>query len=245
MNKKYGIWRAFWGLFFLAAAAAVALSAAGIFTFGINIGWLLLIIFLSAIGIGSLVKLQWFGFFMPAAGIITILATQTDLVNLSGRGIGTLWATAALVAIGFSILFHRRWGSHNSHKYRGDYDKVIDEADGEETTVHVSFGSTIKYINSEDFRRAVLECQFGAIKAYFDNAKIKGDSAVIEINGSFSGVELFIPRNWRVVNDLHANLAGVEEKNGHGSRSSDSEKGGKTVTLVGNINLAGVEITYV
>jgi hypothetical protein len=259
-RKKYTVWRIFWGLFFIVAAAAVVLSALGILTFGINIGWLVLSIFLAAIFLRSLFSLHWFGVFIPAAGIITILARATDTIVLTDSAIGAVWTAAVLLAIGFSVLFHRQYKSYHWHHHKAafhgapydrnphtgrKYDKhehVINSEDDSEIFVDVNFGSTVKYINTKDFRHAALKSNFGSITAYFDNADIQTDKAVIEINGSFSGIELYLPKTWQVVNNINCSLAGVEEKN---SPRPPLGPDPKAVTLIGSLNLSGLEIIYV
>ncbi|GHU08463.1 membrane protein [Alphaproteobacteria bacterium] len=238
-------WRVFIGMLFLLAAAAVVCSALNIITLGINVGWLLLTILLAAIAVAGLVKLNWFGLFMATAGIVTVVSTQTDYLPQLDGHIGTLWIVAVLVSIGFSILFHRRhsWYKSFHGERKGDkYETVIDAVDDTEINVDVNFSSTIKYINSNDFRRARLDCNFGSITVYFDNAAIKGDSAVIDIDSSFSGLELYVPKEWNIIDDLSKTGAGISFKN---NRRGYDKKDEKTVTLTGNLNLSGIEIVYI
>lgn len=245
-TKKNTAWRILWGLFFLIAAAGVILSALNIITFGFSIGWVLLCALLAAISIASLIKFNWFCTFMSAAGILTILICQTDYLPLETNVIFPIWCTATLLSIGFSILFHRNnqyrlvnhieCGSHN------EYEQIINSEDNSEIAVDVNLGSTIKYVNTDDFKYALLKCNLGSIKAYFDNAVIKGDSATIEIRGSLSGIELYIPKNWTIANSVNATLSGVEE---HNNRRNFDGKDEKTIYLTGSLTMSGVEITYI
>ena len=102
-----------------------------------------------------------------------------------------------------------------------------------------SFGSSIKYINSEDFRGAGIHCSFGAMKVYFDHAEVPQGQAAVKLDVSFGGVELYIPRSWQVVNHLSAAFGGVDEK---GRCQPDG-----TVSLVlnGKVSFAGVTIIYI
>jgi len=74
---------------------------------------------------------------------------------------------------------------------------------------------------------------------YFDNATMSNNNAIIRINASFSGVELYIPKNWRVENKTNVFLASIDEKN------RNNEIITNTLTLVGDINFSGVEIIYI
>ncbi|MDR1196957.1 MAG: hypothetical protein LBL08_01630 [Candidatus Nomurabacteria bacterium] len=242
--RRFGVWRVFWGLLFLVAAATIVLSLLDVFTLsGIsNIGWLVLAIFLAALTIASLFRLKWFGLFLPLAGIATIANYQTEYLSVSDSTIGAIWAVAGLAAIGFSILFHRRRYWHHRRKNRPSprHNKTTEDSD---ISIDVNFGSAIKYVESDDFRHARIDCNFSSVKIYFDNASIKGDKATIDLlDASFSGLELYIPSAWRIVNNVHCSLAGIEEKN---QRRRFDPKDEKIVELTGELNLSGVEIIYV
>ncbi|MCL2085412.1 hypothetical protein FWH09_00515 [Candidatus Saccharibacteria bacterium] len=240
-KRRIGIGRVFWGMFFLFAATAVILSMLDVVTFGINIGWLLLTTFLAAIAMASMFRLEWFGVFMPVAGILTIGILKTDYLDFIGiRGIWPIWIAAVLLAIGFSILFRRR-GKIMS-EIIGDDDEVIDHADDEEIEVNVNVGGIIKYVNSDDFRKAYIKCNVGGVKVYFDNAKIKGKSATIEISGMMSGIKLYVPKEWKIVNEVNCTAAGIEEKN---KRADIDAKKEKMVYLKGSLTAAGAEIVYI
>lgn len=255
-------WRVFWGMFFVVAATAVTLSAFDIFNFaGLNIGWIILIIFLIALSVASLFKLNWFGLFMSAAGIVTILNYHTDYLDLTGQNIGIVWTVAVLLTIGFSILFHHGhyyyykkfhgsdWGPANPDdndeapegRTHDKHARVENHADGQKIYASASFGETVKYVNTDNFEYALFQCNLGAVKAYFNEAKIVGDSATIEVNGSLCGFELYVPKEWNVIDNINHTLSGVEEKNP--SRINSDVV--KTVYLTGNLNLAGIEIIYI
>lgn len=101
-------WRVFWGILFLFAAVGVVISAFGLTTFGIGVNWLILSVVLLAVAIACLVKMNWFGFFMSLAGILTILVTQTEYLPALNDQIGTIWVVGILASIGSSILSNAR-----------------------------------------------------------------------------------------------------------------------------------------
>lgn len=249
-RKRHLFWRILFGLLFLAAAGVITCSALGIVSWGVNVGWLALIILLGACAIACLIELRWFGVFLPLAGIATILNLQTDYLPQINDQIGTLWIVAVLISIGFSILIHkRRWwkkgdfvdnGGVHGVLY-GDSEEVIDGEDDQNVEVFVKLGSTIKYVNSDNFKYARLTNKLGGMKVYFDNAKIKEKEAVIELSGNMSGFELYIPRSWRIINNIDVTASGIDEKNARRYDGKDE----KTVKLVGNLTMSGVEIIYV
>jgi predicted membrane protein len=230
--------KVFWGLFFLVAGAFIIINQLG-YT-DINLFSLLCTIFLVSILIKSIYRLSFPGILFPIAFMIIIYQEPLHLENI------TPWPvlfTALLGSIGLSIIFNKGCWHHKEYHFQkhhcDHYDKVINDVDKENIDFEVSFGSSIKYINSDDFKSANLKASFGAMKAYFDNAKMKGDNATINLDVSFSGVELYIPKEWKVIDKINTTLGGVEFKN----HNQDVTK--KTVTLTGKVTLSGVEIFYI
>ncbi|MDR0591147.1 MAG: hypothetical protein LBG75_01115 [Candidatus Nomurabacteria bacterium] len=247
--------RIFWGVLLLVAAGILGVQAFDVYTFAVNPWWLVLATFLVAFGIATAIGRVWFFTFGSVAGLLTIANYQTDWLpfSMNTQQVLWMWGAAILLSIAFSVLFHRSRPSKHLHAYHDGhthfdrhnpdkYENVINQDDDSEVFVDVNMGATIKYINTEDFQRAVLNCRLGSIKAYFDNAKVKGDSAIIEVNGFMSGFELYIPKNWRVVDSVSNTMSGVNEKN----TPRFVDKGsGKTVTITGSMTMSGVEIIYV
>jgi len=233
----------FWGFFFIAAAVLIILYVIGGFA-NVNIWSLALTLILLPIIFDSCVRLHFFGIFFPMAILAIIYAQPLGITNL------TPWPvllTALFGSIGFSILFHNKhtycfhkdYGWHKHDDKNEHFSEVVDAPDEDTINFDVKFSSSIKYINTDDFKQANLSCKFGVLKVYFDNAKIKGDTAQIYLDASFSGIELYIPKSWKLANDIRTTASGVEEKN----RRADVA--GPTVTLAGNLNFSGVEIIYV
>jgi predicted membrane protein len=239
--------RIFWGLFFLAIAAAVVCNAFGVITFGINFAIVIVAIILTTLIFKSLFRLMWPGVFIPLAGLVTILGETTDWFSLTGQNIGALFLSAFLLSVAFTIMFRRKHGHFHEHlrdhRHMMDgehFDKIINDHDESDVEVDVRLGSTIKYINSDNFESAKIKCYLGAVKVYFDSAKLgKKNEAEIYIDALMSGIELYIPKDWTVVNNTSNTMSGVNEKN------APHSDGKKTVTLSGNLNMSGVEIIYV
>lgn len=218
----------FWGLFFIASAVFVIINQMG-YT---NIAFLslLLTILIIPIFIKSIYHVNFWGILFSIAFLIII---YKGYLNIDISNMAILFS-ALLGSIGLSIIFNR-----NHFKYHDEhFDKVIDEEDSEEINLSVNFSSSIKYINSENFKKANLKCSFGAMKVYFDNAKIE-DEAIINLDVSFAGVELYIPKEWKIINNVDTSLGGIEEKN------LRSIKSNKKIILKGKVSFSGIEIIYV
>ena len=228
--------RWFWGLFLIVAGVLVTLNAMDI-VFGITFFKLFVTICLSAIIVQSLLKPSFTGFLIPLAIIAVVFDKELGITSI------TPWPiliTAALVAIGLEMLFNKgsviKIGYFNTNK---DFDEVVDEEDGDNVAYAVNFGSGIKYVNTDSYKKGSFSCNFGAMSIYFDNAKVKGKEAHIHLDVSFGSVELYIPKDWVVENQMSCFLAGAEE------RPRKTEAKGPKVIITGNVSFGGVEIIYV
>lgn len=225
----------FWGLFFVLGAAFIIISKLGYFA-DVNVISLILTVIFAGIFIKSVIEMSFAGIFFPAAFIAIIYSEAWGIEDL------TPWpvlGAALLASIGCSMIFGNRYKHCHHHVHEEAFSEVIDHEDGESISFETKFGSSIKYVNAADFKQANLSCNFGAMKVYFDNAVIQGDSAVIRLDCSFGGVELFVPRSWKIINKADSTFGAVSIKNG------SHDVGTKTVTLVGNTNFGGVEIIYI
>lgn len=224
--------RIFWGLFFIAAAFLLLAGNLGVFK-EISVWTIILSVFFAATTLKSL-------FHRNIPGVLFSLAFLAMVhARLLGIEAITPWpilGAALLGSIGVSIIYHPKHHFVHRHWEENETIETIMENDMEFST---SFGSSIKYVNSDDFKRARLNCSFGGLKVYFDNALIQNDQAVIEIQASFSGVELYLPKSWSVVNHLETSFADLEEKN------MNNTAGSPVVTLVGSISFSGVTIVYI
>lgn len=234
---KFRNW--FWGLFFIVAAVAVIVNQLGYFT-GVSLFNLVCTILLMPIILKSIYHLNFAGILFPIAILCILYAEPLGITNL------TPWpvlATALLGTIGLSFIFkprnyHHSWCDHQNGNEDG-FQEVVNAPDTDAINFEVSFGSSIKYVNTDNFKKANIGCRFGATKVYFDHAKVNEEGAEINLDVSFSGVELYIPRNWNVVNRISTSLGGVEEKHSQG------EKSGPLIIINGKVSFAGVEIIYI
>lgn len=247
----------FWGLFLIVAAVFIITNRLGLglgVLAGVSVFQLIVGVFLVAGFIKSLFTLEFPGMFFSAAFFIWLFDAELGLEAITPW---TVLGAALLLSIGCSILFPRHHFHHHHHiGYSGSFDPddakdyhdpedkehfstVENKTDGEEIYFRTTFSSGMKYINSDNFKKATLDASFGAMKLYFDNAIIQGESAVIDIDASFAGIELYIPKDWKVQNNVASSFGAVEEKNRSNADASH------TVYLQGKSSFAGITILYV
>ncbi len=235
--------RIFWGIFLILGAIFLIAGRLG-FMQGVPFWGLIWTVVFVALLLKSLLKLHYFGIFLSLALLAIVYAEQLKIQAI------TPWpvlGAAVLLGIGCSMLFpKKKWKNRfknchincNNENFSAT-ENVINESDGSNCQCSVSFGSSVKYINSDAFETGNFEASFGAMKVYFDNAIMKGTEASINIDNSFGGMELFIPKTWKVINKMDSCFGGVEEK-GH-----EEWDGVHILYVNGDTNFGGITIYHV
>lgn len=225
----------FWGLFFILASALVVVNQMGIFT-DINLMSLVFSIFLVAILLKSIYHVSFTGILFSLAFLGIIYAEPLGIESLVPWPI---LLAALFGSIGLTVLFGINHKYCKYHKYEGKFVEETIESDDNIVDVRTTFGETTKYINNKQLERINVSCSFGAAKIYLDNAELKDDKAIMNLDISFAGVELYVPKGWKIINNADISLGGIDEKNDNRATSD------KTLTLTGKVSLAGIEIIYI
>lgn len=231
--KKNGE-KIFWGLFFILGAIFILVGRMGYFE-EIGLFALFLTVLLVALLLKSIRHIEFTGILFSLAFLAILYDKPLGIEEL------TPWpvlGAALLGSIGLEILFHNNKRYKERHTFHGNC-KMVDIEDESCINYGITFGSSIKYVNSEDFRQLNLDCTFGAMQVYFDHAVIQNGSAELNLRVSFAGVDLFIPKEWHVINHATAVFGGIDEKN------HPQTTGTPVLTLTGSVTFGGVEIHYV
>lgn len=224
----------FWGLLFIMAAVLIILNQMGYFI-GVSMFEIVATVILGAIIVESVLHLNFWGILFPMALICIIYADQWNITEF------TPWPallTATLLSIGFSMIFHRR-PHHYCHWDNSFSKNVINETDGNVIDCSVSFGESIKYVNTDNLEKANISCSFGDIKVYFDHAQIPSGKAEIYVNVSFGNAVLYLPRAWKVTNSVHVFLGDTDNDN------RGVELNAPEVMIHGSVSFGDVKIIYV
>lgn len=227
----------FWGIILILCAVYLLTSKMG-FMKWLNIGvWstLFTIFFLYTL-LKGISRMNFYSIFISLAflGIV-----HDDFLGIEAITPWPILGAAILLGMGFNMIFPNR-RKHKNHIYITSHDTpIINNTNGERVLYNVSFSSAVNYVNSTSFREASFDCSFGSLKVYFDHAIMAEDTAVIYIDNSFGSTELFIPKEWKVINQLECSFGGVDEK------GMPMEDGIHTVYLRGDTSFGGVTIHYV
>lgn len=234
----------FWGLVFLLAAICLiavktsAFATLGAFTI-ITTALLVVILVLCTI------ERMFFGTFVSLVFLYEMYRTPLDWPNI---GIWYLLLVALLASIGVSILFPK-WRKRNNSNNTVHGDTMVfpkddagefEDVSGNTISARVHFGSSSKYIHSQNLEKVHLYTSFGSLQVYFDQAQLSPNGAEVIVDCSFGAIELFIPRHWRVINDAHASLGAVET-----AYTPSTGSDAPVITLRGGVRFGAVEVKYV
>lgn len=229
----------FWGLLFILGAVFIVVNKLGYFQ---DIG-VMTVIFTIGLA-GALVDSIYhrsFGGILFSLAFLCIL--YDDFLGIEALTPWPVLVAALLGTVGLNMIFRqkkRSWKCEKSYDWDNEtYKKVIDQDGNDWVRCEVSFSSTTKYINSTSFKKADLECSFGSMTVYFDNAVLDQGKAVVDVDVSFGSMELYIPKTWKVVMNLDNSFGGCKE---HGNCSNSDEN---VLMLTGDVSFGGLEIYYI
>lgn len=236
--------RWFWGIFFLVSAIILVLSQLGIFAAHLGVGTLILTIILVAVLLNSLRYMMITGSVFSLAFLAMLYAKPLGITSLVPW---TILGAAVLLSIGLNLILtpHRalvkRWAHHGqnfSHHHHDDWTTestaTIDDA---HVDLDLSMSNSIRYIHSEALATANIRVSTGGAKIYFDDVTLADNTAIINLDVSLSGVELYLPKTWQVQVELANNMSHIET-------IGEPTTAGPRITLTGRLSLSGLTLNY-
>ena len=232
----------FWGIFFLAAGFFVVASQIGGF---VHLGFwsIAATVFLAAAFIGSLINLNFFGILVSAALLYAIYQSPLGWPLVS---VWLLLLTAIFISIGLSFIFHsrtrNRWCKRNycgdSFGVRGPSDEYVD---GDSVSISESFNEVSKYLHADCLSQANIASSFGKLNVFFDNVKLSPNGAEVYVDVSFGKIELYLPKEWRVIDQVHTSAGAVSNNPRAGTAYPDAP----VLTVKGRVSFGNLEFRYV
>lgn len=224
------------GIYLIVCGIALIVYKLGYFS-DTNIFTISLMISLVCIIIRSVLKANFAGILFPIALICIQYDEQLGITAITPW---TILIAALLGSIGLSMIFNKqpKWARRKSNWDSSKFN-TIDTEDESHIKLKTSFAGSIKYINTNKFEQADLKCSFGAMKVYFDNAVLHEGKGIVNIEALFSGIELYIPRNWTIEDISTTTLGAITEKNRNEGTADN------ILTICGCIDFSGVEIIYI
>ena len=217
----------FWGLICILGAILIFGNLFGIIHFTLSL-WKIIgtLICLSVIIDGIKEK----SFYGPLFGIAIIFSLFSKDLGFEDISIWLLLLATWLLAWGLTNIIHPKKRHIEIEDIEYSTNSIIN--------VSASFGGKVQYIQTNDLQYVTIDSKFSGLKIYFDQATIQ-NQATIEIDGNFTGIELYVPKEWNVQSHVRAFFGGVDEK------GQPSSSGYPTLNITGRVHFGGVEIHYI
>ncbi|MFZ4578937.1 MAG: LiaF transmembrane domain-containing protein [Myxococcota bacterium] len=167
-------------------------------------------------------------------GVVVIAAGalfQAHYLGVPLLGLHVVWPLA-LMLLGVYVLFR------GSRPRKGHMDCGEVLSDEHTLNRRLVFAGRKERIESKTFRGGKVECTAAGMELDLTDAEIEGEEATIDLDLTMGGIELRVPRHWKVVNDVTPVMGGIEDR----TRFNDALQTAKRLRLVGRLFMGGVEI---
>lgn len=177
--------------------------------------------------------------FQRPGGLIPVAIGAVFLIDIifPGQEYRKFLIPILIMVIGaFMIIRSGRRKKRAAHEWTESSSAEMDSADV--IAVESVFAGVQKHVISKNFKGGSISTVFGGAEINCMQAEL-GDNAVLDISCVFGGVEITLPANWKVQNDVTAILGGVDDSR---MTSSDNSSHEKTLVLKGSVIFGGVSV---
>ncbi|MDX9738961.1 MAG: DUF5668 domain-containing protein [Candidatus Dojkabacteria bacterium] len=159
--------------------------------------------------------------------ILLVIGTVLLSTNLFHWNFFAILWPILIITIGISILIKKDRGSINTGKHSSTQDLL------NETVV---FWGVDKKVKSKEFKGGEINVAFGGCTIDLREAKIAKSGAKLHVNCAFGGVEIFVPKDCRVVTNGTGIFGAWEPK------IEESDITEPVLEITGGVAFGGVEI---
>ena len=108
-------------------------------------------------------------------------------------------------------------------------------------SISESFSEVSKYLHAECLKQAHISSSFGKLQVYFDSVKLSPGGAEVFIDVSFGKIELYLPKEWRVTDQVHTSAGAVTNNLRGSAMTADAP----ALILKGRVSFGNLDIKYV
>lgn len=218
---KHTIIRIITGLIIIGAGVGALLNTMDVFPFWsyFKEWWPLGLIIASVLMLVSNARNFIWSIALFTIGLLLIL-NNLDITDVN---LFSLILPVIIIAVGLSVLINKTT-------------KPRSASTADEDNIAAIFGGLENSNKSSDYQGGKVSAFFGGVSLDLRDAKIKKE-ATLNVSTLCGGIEIKVPREWRVQSNVFPILGGIENKS-EGSKDSKSP----VLIITGNIMLGGVEI---
>ncbi len=225
MKRNY-----FWGILCIIGAILIFGNLFGLIHFTLSLWKIIGTLFCLSIIIDGIKERSFYGPLFGIAILFYIFRKELGFQHISWLLFVATW----LLAWGLSMIFHPK-------KKHIDIDMDTQDIEySQDSAINVSsmFGEKIQYIQTSNLKYITVDSKFSELKIYFDQANIE-NQATMEINANFTGIELYVPKEWNVQCHVRALFGETNEK------GQPSSNGYPVLDIKGKINFGEINIHYI
>ena len=218
------------GLVLIVAGALVLLDNLDIFSFHFNLGdwWPLILVALGVVHLWNNRNVFDFsGLFLILLGVVFLLA---ELGRICWSDVWRWWP-AVLILLGISIIFKRSSAPRD--------DKRWTRAASSDASVSINniLAGSDRRVTSNEFKGGDISNILGGTKLDLLEAKLAPGDWLLTVSTVLGGVEILVPRDWRIEVNPTNMLGGVDDH----TRQNPDAAGGKLIIKASAL-LGGIEI---
>jgi len=153
-------------------------------------------------------------------------------------GLGDLWPLL-LIVLGVSIIRRAMRGPRtvDAGPRAGGSTAGSDAPGADSFSCTAVWAGVDRTVTSQSFRGGDYTAVMGGGKVNLHGARPIPEGAVIDVFIAMGGMEILVPEDWQVVNQLHALMGGIDD-----SRNVVPLQGGPVLYLKGTVVMGGIEI---
>lgn len=222
MKAKWS--RIFWGVGLIAAAVFLVIDQLHLLPFTIGF-WAIFwtVVFVASL-ITSVINKNLYGAIFSIAFLVIVYAKPLHIAALSPW---TILLVAILVSAGISLIFRNSFKPTiiiNGKKVNANWSDLINKnfkadnvitdnsfgVDSDNVVISGKMTEASRYIHSQNLKTVTIDSSMGDVSVYLDDAKAAGDEVIMNINTSMCDVDVYIPSDWQVENNMQNSSSDVD-----------------------------------
>ncbi len=222
MKAKWS--RIFWGVGLIAAAVFLVIDQLHLLPFTIGF-WAIFwtVVFVASL-ITSVINKNLYGAIFSIAFLAIVYVKPLPISALSPL---IILLVAILVSDGISLIFRNSFKPTiiiNGKKVNANWSDLINKnfkadnvitdnsfgVDSDNVVISGKMTEASRYIHSQNLKTVTIDSSMGDVSVYLDDAKAAGDEVIMNINTSMCDVDVYIPSDWQVENNMQNSLSDVD-----------------------------------
>ena len=192
----------FGGILFILAAVALVVNKLG-YLQGMGFWNIVFSVVLIGICVKGIINQRWGKILFSAAFFIIV---NDNILHMEKLTPWTVLGVALLGTIGLTMLFPAKKRHVRKHLITedvsgvnwGEDDELMITEEGDTVQQDVIFGSSVKYIKSQELSKVNSDCVFGQVSVYLTEAMLKEQRAKVFMDVVFGNANIYVPACWAV-----------------------------------------------